>query len=46
MSMVYEMLNLPLYFLGFFGVDAVWSFVRKGCARDEVDLMFDATKWR
>ena len=28
MSMVYEMLYLPLYFFGFFGVDAVWGLVR------------------
>ena len=28
MSMVYEMLYLPLYFFGFFGVDTVWCLVR------------------
>ena len=39
MSMVYEMLYFPLYFFGFFGVDAVGSFVRKRCSRDEVDAV-------
>ena len=43
MSMVYEMLDLPLYLFRFFGVDAVWSLVRKRCAGDEVDPMFDDT---
>ena len=46
MSMVYEMLDLPLYFFGFFGVDAVWCLVRKGCAGDEVDAVFNASKRR
>ena len=43
MSMVYEMLYLPLYFFGFFGVDAVRSFVWKWCSRDEVDAVIDAS---
>ena len=43
MSMVYEMLYLPLYFFGFVGVDAVGSFVRKRCSRDEVDAVLDAS---
>ena len=33
MSMVYEMLYLPLYFFGFFGVDAVGGFVQKRSPR-------------
>ena len=43
MTMVYEMLYLPLYFFGFFGVDAVGSFVRKRCSRDEVDAVLNAS---
>ena len=43
MSMVYEMFYLPLYFFGFFGVDAIWSLVRKWCSRDEVDAVLDAS---
>ena len=43
MSMVYEMLDLPLYFCGFFGFDTVWILVRKRCAGDEVDPVFDST---
>ena len=43
MSMVYEMLYLPLYFFGFFRVDAVWSLVRKGCSGDEVDAVLNAS---
>ena len=42
MSMVYEMLYLPLYFFGFFGVDVLWSLVRKRCVGDESGPMFDA----
>ena len=43
MSMVYDMLYLPLYFFRFFRVDAVGSFVRKRCSRDEVDAVLDAS---
>ena len=43
MSMVYEMIYLPLYFFGFFGVDAVGSFIRKRCSGDEVDAVLDAS---
>ena len=43
MSMVYEMLYLPLYFFGFFRVDAVGSFVRKRCSGHEVDAVLDAS---
>ena len=42
-SMVYEMLYLPLYFFGFFGVNAVGSFVRKRCSGDEADAVLDAS---
>ena len=42
MSMVYEMLYLPLNFFGFFGVDVVGSFVRKWCSGDEVDAVLNA----
>ena len=43
MSMVYEMLYSPLNFFGFFGVDAVGSFVRKRCSGDEVDAVLNAS---
>ena len=43
MSMVYEMLYLPLYFFGFFGVDAIWGLVWKRCSGDEVDAVIDAS---
>ena len=43
MSMVYEMLYLPLYFFCFVGVDTVWSFVRKRCSGDEVDSVLNAS---
>ena len=43
MSMVYEMLYLPLYLFGFFGVDAVGIFVQKRCSGDEVDAVLDAS---
>ena len=42
MFVVYEMLDLPLYFFCFIEVDAVWSLVRKRCFGDEVDPMFNA----
>ena len=43
MSMIYEMLYLPLYFFGFFGVDAIWGLVWKRCSGDEVDAVLDAS---
>ena len=43
MSMVYEMLYLPLYFFGFSEVDAIGSFVRKRCSGNEVDAVLDAS---
>ena len=43
MSMVYEMLYLPLNLFGFFGFDAVGSFVRKRCSGDEVDAVLNAS---
>ena len=43
MSVVCEMLYLPLYFFGFFGVDAVRSFVRKRCSGDEDDAVLNAS---
>ena len=43
MSMIYEMLYLPLYLFGFFGVDAVWGLVWKGFSGDEVDAVLDAS---
>ena len=43
MSMVYEMLYLPLYFFGLFEVDAVGSFVRKRYSGDEVDAVLNAS---
>ena len=41
--MVYEMLYLPLYFFGFFGVDSVGSLVWKWHSGDEVDEVLDAS---
>ena len=43
MTVVDELLYLPLDLLSFLGVDAVWSLVRKGCSRDEVNSMLDAS---
>ena len=43
MTMVYEMLYLPLNFFGFFGVDTVGSFVRKWRSGDEVDAVLNAS---
>ena len=43
MSMVYEMFDLPLYLFGFFGVDAIGSFVWKWCADDEANAVPDAS---
>ena len=43
MSMVYEMLYLPLKFFCFVGVDTVWCFVRKRCSGDEVDSVLNAS---
>ena len=43
MSMIYEMLYLPLYFFGFFGVDAVWSFVGKRRSKDEINSVLNAS---
>ena len=43
MSMVYEMLYLPLYSFCFIGVDMVWSFVQKRCSGDEVDAVLNAS---
>ena len=43
MSMVYEMLYLPLNFFGFFGVDAVGSFLWKWRSGDEVDAVLNAS---
>ena len=43
MSVVDELLYLPLDLLSFFGVDTVGSLVLKRCARDEVDPMINAT---
>ena len=43
MSMVYEMLYLPLYLFGFFGVDSVGSLVWKWCSGYEVDAVLDAS---
>ena len=46
LTIVDELLYLPLDLLGFLGVDAVGSLVRKRCSRDEVNAVFDASKWR
>jgi hypothetical protein len=46
MAVVDELLYLPLDLLGFLGVDAVGSLVRKRCSGDEVDAVFDASKMR
>ena len=46
MTFVDELLYLPLYLLGFLGVDAVRSLVWKWCAGYEVDAVFDSAKWR
>ena len=43
MSMVYEMLYLPLYFFGFFGVNAVGSLVWKWRSGDEVNSVLNAS---
>ena len=43
MSMVYEMLYLPLYFFCFVRIDTVWSFVRKRCSGDEVDSVLNTS---
>ena len=43
MSMVYEMLYLPLNFFGFFGVDAVGRFVWKRRSGDEINSVLNAT---
>ena len=42
MTVVDELLDLPLDLLSFFGVDVVWDLVRKRCAGDEFDLVFNA----
>ena len=42
-AVVDELLNLPLDLLGFLGVDAVWSLVRKRCSGDELDSVFNAS---
>ena len=46
MSIVDELVYLPLDLFGFFGIDVVWFLVRKRCSRDEVDAVFDASKGR
>ena len=46
MTMVYEMLYLPLYFFGLFGVDSVGGLVSKRCSGDEVDSVLNASKRR
>ena len=43
MAVVDELLYLPLDLLGFLGIDAVGSLVRKGCSGDEVDSVLDAS---
>ena len=43
MTMVYEMLYLPLNFFGFFGVDAVGRFVWKRRSGDEINSVLNAS---
>ena len=43
MTVVDELLYLPLNLLGFFGVDTVWSFVWKWRSGDEVDSVLNAS---
>ena len=43
MTIVDELLYLPLNLLYLVGVDAVGSFVRKRCSEDEVDAVLDAS---
>ena len=46
MAIVDELLYLLLDLLGFLGVDALGSLVRKRSSGDEVDAVFDASKRR
>ena len=46
MAIFDELLYLSLDLLGFLGVDAVGSLVRKRCSQDEVNAVSDATKGR
>ena len=43
MAVVDELLYLSLDLLGFLGVDAVGSFVRKWCSGDEVDVVLNVS---
>ena len=43
MTVVDELLYLPLNLLSFFGVDMVWSFVWKRCSGNEVNSMLNAS---